>query len=361
MRDMRALLWTLGLLLPLTGSAADSWAPAKRLDAWFDQLAKEQRVNGSIAISEKGWLRYQRSVGFARIENGVPQPGDAGTRYRIGPVSRIFTAALTMQVVEKASITLDSPVAEFYPDLPNALAITYRDLLQDRSGLADYFDAADFPAWHTQPRTHEQMLAAITAGGVKFAPRERVEPSNSNYLLLGYVLEKVQGRSYDDILRRGIDKLGLARTYFAGTQRSTLESIAYRESPEGWIAIDASDPTVLGGAAGVLSNAGDLVKFMDALFAEKLLSAQSLATLRGTEGAPRVALQSQEIAGQAAEGLQGSADGFSAAVYYFPARQLSISFTGNASAVPAIQIVEQALTTVIRRGYKPRKSRRQDD
>ena len=354
LRDMRALLWILGLLLPLAGSAADGWAPAKRLDAWFDQLAKDRHINGSLAISEKGRLRYQRSVGFASIENGVPQPGDAGTRYRIGPVSRIFTAALTMQVVEKASITLDSPVAEFYPDLPNALTITYRDLLQDRSGLSDYFDAADFPAWHSQSRTHEQMLAAIIAGGAKFAPRERIEPSNSNYLLLGYVLEKVQGRSYDEILRRGIDKLGLARTYFAGTQRSTLESIAYRESPEGWIAIEASDPTVLGGAAGVVSNAGDLAQFMDALFAEKLVSAQSLATLRGAEANPRVALQSLEIAGQAAEGLQGDADGFSAAVYHFPARQLSISFTGNASAMPAQEIIGQALTTVIRRGYKAR-------
>ncbi len=351
---MRAPIWILGLLLPLAGSAADTWAPAKRLDAWFDQLAKEQRVNGSIAISEKGWLRYQRSVGFARIENGIPQAADAGTRYRIGPVSRIFTAALTMQVVEKASITLDSPVAEFYPDLPNALAMTYRDLLQDRSGLSDYFDAADFPGWHTQTRTHEQMLAAITAGGTRFAPRERVEPSNSNYLLLGYVLEKVQGRSYDEILRRGIDKLGLARTYFAGTQRSTLESIAYRESAEGWIEIPASDPTVLGGAAGVVSNAGDLVKFMDALFAGKLVSAQSLATLRGAEAGPRMALESQDIGGQAADGLQGSSGGFSAAVYHFPTRQLSISFTGHASSLPPNQIVEQVLTTVIRRGYKPR-------
>jgi D-alanyl-D-alanine carboxypeptidase len=354
MRDMRALIWLLGLLLPLVGGAADSWAPAKRVDTWLDQLAKDRHINGSLAISEKGRLRYQRSVGFASIENGAPQPGDAGTRYRIGPVSRIFTAALTMLVVEKASITLDSPVAEFYPDLPNALTITYRDLLQDRSGLSDYFDAADFAAWRTQSRTHEQMLAAIIAGGAKFAPRERVEASNSNYLLLGYVLEKVQGRSYDEILRRGIDKLGLARTYFAGTQRSTLESTAYREAPEGWVAIEASDPTVLGGAAGVVSNAGDLVQFMDALFAGKLVSAQSLATLRGAETSARVALQSQEIAGQAAEGLQGNADGFSAAVYHFPARQLSISFTGNAAAMPAQEIIEQALTAIIRRGYKAR-------
>lgn len=351
---MRALIWILALLLPLRGIAADTWAPAKRLDAWFDELAKEQRVNGSVAISEKGWLRYQRSLGFARIENGVPQTTDTGTRYRIGPVSRIFTAVLTMQLVEKASITLDTPIAEFYPDLPNALTAAYRDLLQDRSGLSDYFAAGDFATWHTQPRTHEQLLAVIAAGGARFAPRERIEHSNSNYLLLGYVLEKVRGRPYEEILTRGIDTLGLARTYFAGAQRSTLEAIAYQASPAGWIEMPASDPTVLGGAAGVMSNAGDLVKFMDALFAEKLVTAQSLATLRGAEGGPRIALQSQEVAGQAGEGLQGSADGFSAAVYYFPQQQLAIAFTSNASTVAAIDIIEQALTTVVRRGYKPR-------
>src|SRR5688572_32616807 len=105
MRDMRALIWLLGLLLPLVGGAADSWAPAKRVDTWLDQLAKDRYINGSLAVSGKGRVRCLRSVGFAGIEYGAPQPGDAGTRCRIGPVSRIFTETLTMLVVETVSIT----------------------------------------------------------------------------------------------------------------------------------------------------------------------------------------------------------------------------------------------------------------
>ncbi len=114
-------------LLPVL--AAGAWAPAKKLDAYLDALEKSQLVSGTLAITEKGELRYQRSIGFATIENGKPQPADAGTRYRAGPVSMLFTAVLVMQRAETASITLDTPLAEFFPDLPNALVITYRDLL----------------------------------------------------------------------------------------------------------------------------------------------------------------------------------------------------------------------------------------
>ena len=338
--------WCLLLLLPISGLASDNWAPGKKLDAWFDALAAQGRVNGSIAISENGRMRYQRSLGFARIENGVAQPADAGTRYRIGSVSRLVTAVLTLQLAETASITLDTPVAEFYPDLPNALAITYRDLLQERSGLADYFDAPDFPAWRTQPRTHGQLLAAIIAPGPTFEPRERTEYSHSNALLLGFMIEKVRGRPYGEILSRGIERLGLVRTYFAGTQVSSLESLAYEATATSWVAIPPSDPSVLGGAAGVVSNAGDLVQLMDALFAGKLVSAQSLDTLRNPD-AP-IALLPKRISGEPGTGLEGGGDGFSAAVYHFPERRLSIAITSNATTIPVGEIIGQAMSILPR-------------
>jgi CubicO group peptidase (beta-lactamase class C family) len=346
------LYFFVALLAAARVDAADAWAPAKKLDAWFDELAPQGRINGSIAISENGRLRYQRSIGFARLERGVAEPGDVGTRYRIGPVSRLFTAILTLQLAETAAITLDTPLAEFYADVPNALRISYRDLLQERSGLADYFDAADFATWRSQPRTHAQMLDAISAAGASFEPRARTQYSHSNSLLLGYVLEKVRDRSYDEMLRRGIEKLGLVRTYFAGTQSSSLESFAYQPTSDGWRALPSSDPSVLGGAAGVISNAGDLVQVMDALFAGKLVSAQSLATLRNPEGA--IALLPTQIAGLSGVGLEGGVDGFSAAVYHFPDRQLSIAFTSNGTAVPLQAIIEQASAAVTQRGHRPR-------
>jgi len=352
MRPIHFLVVACALLATARTDAADSWAPAKKLDAWFDQLTKDGRVNGSIAISEKGRTRYSRSLGFARIRNGIPEPADPGTRYRIGPVSKLFTAILIMQLAEKASITLDTPLAEFFADVPNALVITYRDLLQERSGLADYFDAPDFAIWRTQPRTQPQMLAAINAGGVKFQPRERTEYSHTNSLLLGFVLQKVRNRSYEDLLAQGLARLGVARTHFADAQGSSLEALAYQYTTAGWVAIPPSDPSVLGGTAGVVSNAGDLVQIVDALFADKLVSAQSLETMSSPE--VPIALQPKSIAGVAGLGLEGGVDGFSAAVYCFPELRLTLAMTSNGSSVPMNALVEQALTAVLQRGHTPR-------
>jgi CubicO group peptidase (beta-lactamase class C family) len=353
----RWLTATVLLTTAATGAAAAEGWPGganAKLDAYFDALQTAQQANGSIAISQKGVLRYQRSVGFARLENGQPEPANDGTRYRIGSASRLFTAVLVMQLVEQASITLDSKLAEFYPDLPNALEITYRDLLQHRSGLANYTDAPGFQSWRTTQKTHAELLKIIADGGAKFAPREHFEYSGSDYLLLGYMLEKVYERSYDDIMRRHItDKLGLARTYYAGTGNANLESIAYQRTPGGWVAVIGTDPSIDGGAGGMLSAPTDLVRVMDALFTGKLVSAQSLESMRNQDGGSGMGLWPYEIAGQKGLGVTGDGEGFHTRLYYFPERNLSIAYTSNAVALPVDEIVKETLLTIFERGHRP--------
>jgi D-alanyl-D-alanine carboxypeptidase len=333
--------------------AAGSWGPAKKLDQYLDLLETSQRVSVAVAVSEKGTLRYERVIGFATIDKGVPQAADAGTRYRIGAVSNLFTAALVLLLAEKASITLDTPVAEFFPDVPNAITITYRDLLAQRSGLGDYRNSPGFAQWRTAPRTRDEMLRSIS--GTVFEPRARLEYSASNYLLLGYVLEKVHERPYEELVRRQIvEKLGLARTYVAGAGRSsTLEATAYLPSAQGWVPQAQTDPSVAGGASSLFSNAVDLVRFMDALLAGKLVSGQSIASMRGEEGAPGLGLVPRQIADQAGFGSSDSADGFGAAVFHFPARGLSIACTSNASELPFDEVVAGILNAMLVRGYKP--------
>jgi CubicO group peptidase (beta-lactamase class C family) len=349
----RALSASAALVAFMPVLAAGAWAPAKKLDAYLDTLEKSQLVSGTLAVTEKGAPRYQRSIGFATIENGKPQPADAGTRYRAGPVSMLITAVLVMQRVETAGITLDTPLAEFFPDLPNALGISYRDLLAHRSGLADYTAAPGYETWRTQPRTQAQMLATIAAGGARFAPRERVEFNDSNYLLLGYMLEKVQGHSYDDLVRRHIaGKLGLSRTYFAGTTSSTLESLPYRHTSAGWVAQLQSDPSVAGGARGVMTTPADLTRVMDSLIAGTLVSAQSLASMRDQSGGSGLGLWPYQVAGQAGFGQAGDTDGF-AAVYHFPSRGVSIAWMSNASALPAKGILDEFLESIFVRGHQP--------
>jgi D-alanyl-D-alanine carboxypeptidase len=280
----------------------------KQLDAYFDKLQAGGLVSGSIAISERGVLRYQRSIGFATIENGVPQPADSGTRYRIGPVTRLFTTALTLQLAEGGSITLDNKVAEFFPDVPNAFQVSYRDVLMRRSGLTE----------------------------------------ESNYLLLGYMLEKVYDKPYADIVVRRITaKLGMSRTYYKGTgNATTLESISYHWETDGWKPEVVTDTQMVGGAGGLLSNANDLVTFMDGLLAGRVVSQQSLATMRGEDDNPAIGLYPATIGGFAAFGERGSAASFNAVVYHFPAEKVTIAWTSNASRVPLDELLGQVTNLV---------------
>jgi len=172
-----------------------------------------------------------------------------------------------------------------------------------------------------------------------------------NYLLLGRMLEKVAERPYADILVRQIaGRLGLARTYFAesGTAR-TLEAASYQWTPEGWRATAASDPTAGGGASGIISNAGDLVVFMDALFAGKVVSPHSLESMRGDDGSAGIGLLRTTVAGITAFCARGGIDSFEAAACHFPDHKTSIAWTGNASGVPLDQILDETVRILFRR------------
>jgi len=294
-----ASIWTaIALLLASTAvHPADIFPRAQKpLDAYFDKLQAGGQVSGSIAISERGIMRYQRSIGFATIVNSVPQPADGGTRYRIGAVTRLFTTALTLQLAEGGSITLDNKVAEFFPDVPDALKVSYRDVLMRRSGLTE----------------------------------------ESNYLLLGYMLEKVYEKPYADIVARRIAaKAGLSRTYYKGTGTAkTLESVSYHWEPDGWKAEVITDTQMVGGAGGMVSNAADLVTFMDALLAGRIVSQQSLATMQGEDDNPAIGLYPVTIGDVAGFGERGTAESFNAVVYHFPAQKVSLAWTSNASRIP---------------------------
>jgi CubicO group peptidase (beta-lactamase class C family) len=267
-------------------------------------------------------------------------------------VTRLFTAALTIQLAELATITLDNKLAEFYPELPDAVHITYRNLLLQRSGLADYTSAPDFAAWRTAPRPRAELLQIIAAGGTHFPPGDRVEINDTNYLLLGYVIEKVREKSYDELLRAQItSKLGLARTYFAGAgTATTLEARSYRWTPQGWQVLPDDDPTVAGGASGVISNAGDLVTFMDAMFASKIVTSYSLASMRDDEGTGAgIALRKNSLAGQTAWGESAQVAAYETAVWHLPDRKITIAWTGNAARVPMDQVLDETLARVFKR------------
>ncbi len=341
------------LLLAGNANAADLVpAAAKNLDAYFDALARESLANGSIAISEKGVVKYQRSVGFASITPRGMELADTNTRYRIGSVTKLFTAALTMQLVERASITLDSRLAEFYPELPHALDITYRDLLQHRSGLSNYTEAAGFELWRRQPKPRAELLKLIADGGARFAPRERLEYNNSNYLLLGYVLEKIYDKPYADIVdKRIVGKVPLTRTE-SGAEFGALP-VSYEKTPQGWKVVASTDPALHGGAGSLTSTPTDLVRFIGALFAGRVVSQQSLASMRDQSVGTGLGLWAYNVAGKTGLGHGGAIESFRACVFHFPEQKISIAYATNAPVLSMSEIVDEVLALVFDGRRKP--------
>lgn len=311
---------TLGLALAMaalamaTGGDARSAdlvpAAAKKLDIYFDALERQRLVHGSIALSERGIVRYKRSIGFAQIANGTTHAADEGTRYRTGAVTKLFTAVLTLQLAETGQITLDNKLAEFFPDEPDAIATSYRDMLAGRATL-----------------------------GV-----------DASYRLLARVVENVRDRAYADVVKREIaNKLGMVRTYVSGTGVSTaLESDPLQWNGQ-WVRGEDVGPPEPVGADGMLSNATDLLIFMDAIVAGRIVTPHNAAAMRD-EG---IGVRPVEVAGLAGFGQRGDAGAFAARVYHFPGKSLSLAWTSNGSRVDVDALIDETVRLVVEKRRKP--------
>src|SRR5690606_38277786 len=128
-----------------------------KLDAYFDTLAKYDKFMGSVAISKNGEVIYTKSVGY--LEVGNPKSADENTKYRIGSISKPFTATLIMKAVAENKLRLDQTIDSYFPTIENAEKITISQLLNHRSGIANFTSSPDYLEWHTQPKSEAELVA----------------------------------------------------------------------------------------------------------------------------------------------------------------------------------------------------------
>ena len=183
-----------------------------RLDAYFDAIEAADRFWGSVALSRNGEVIYARSVGNSDYENG--KKASESSKYRIGSISKTFTSVLVMKAIEQGKLAPDQTIDAFFPSVPNAGKITIRHLLSHRSGIHNFTDDPDYLTWNTEPRAESEMVALIAERGSDFEPGSGVRYSNSNFVLLTFILEKVFAAPYAELLRQFIcEPLGLDNTY----------------------------------------------------------------------------------------------------------------------------------------------------
>jgi len=331
-------------------SFSQSFDKAK-LDAYFDTLGQYNKFMGSVAIAQNGHLIYNRTMGFANIEE--KQKANENTKYRIGSISKTFTATLIFKAIDEKKLSLDQTIRKFFPDIKSLDKITISHLLYHRSGIHDFTDdQEEFLKWHTQAKTEKEMLAMISKGGIDFEPGTKSDYSNSNYLLLSYILEKTFKMPYAQILDKYIVKpLALKNTYLGKKINSKNNEASSYHFEGNWKLADETDISIPLGAGGIVSTPIDLVKFNTALFGGKVISQKSLAQMKTVNGKYGMGISAIPFYDKAGFGHSGSIDGFSATFSYFSDGDIAYALTSNGSNFNNNSISLAVLSAVFSKNY----------
>ena len=338
------------LLLPASTLQAQTLNTAK-MDSLFQTLLSHNKAMSSVAITQNGKPVYVKAFGYADVPGKIQ--ASPQTRYRIGSVTKMFTATMIFQLIEKKKLTLATTLDQFYPTIPNAAKITIGDLLQHRSGIHNFTDADDYTSYNTKPKTEDEIVALIVKGGSDFSPNEKASYSNSNYVLLGYIIEKIYKQPYKDVLAAQIlKKAGLTNTYYGGKINTAAnEALSYDYSDSTLVPESETDMSIPGGAGAIVSTPSDLSRFIRFLFDGKLVSPGNLEIMKIVKDEYGLGMFQVPFFDKAAYGHTGGIDGFSTVLLYFPADKVSIAYSSNAMDYNMNDILIGALSIYFDKPY----------
>lgn len=317
----------------------------EKIDQFLNVLASQNLAMGSISISQNGNLLYQKAIGYTAIDNDKKTPATITTKYQIGSTTKMFTAVILFQLVEEGKIKLEQKLSDFYPNLPNATKITISDMLYHRSGLHDYTKETNYPDWMDKPKTHHELLAIIKEKGSDFEPNTKADYSNSNYLLLGYIIENKCNMPYAKAIEKRItSKLKLKDTYYGKISNvRDNESCSFKYSDNKWNNVKKTNLDTHGGAGALISTPTDMTVFIDALFTNKLVNKSSLSKMETLIDDYGMGIFSNKYGTKTSFGHNGRVEEFYTAVWYFPTQKLSFAYCTNGIAYPRTDLIEGIL------------------
>lgn len=346
----RAFITTLLIGILCQSGLAQEFDKTK-LDLYFDALEANNKFMGSVAVSRNGTIIYSRSTGYADFENKIK--ADDNSRYRIGSISKTFTTVLVMKAMEQNKLALDQTIGKYFPSIKNAGKITIENLLYHRSGIHSFTSDSAYLKWNTQPKTEKEMIDIISRAGIDFEPDTKSEYSNSNFVLLTFILEKTFNLPYAALIQEYIVKpAGLSNTSLGGkinTSKKDCKSYKYLDT---WVAEPETDISIPLGAGGIVSTPGDLVKFSDALFGGKLLSSESLEKMKTVKGQYGMGIFNIPFYDRVGFGHTGGIDGFSSVFSHFSDGNVSFAMTCNGSNFNTNNISITLLSAAFNRPYE---------
>jgi CubicO group peptidase (beta-lactamase class C family) len=297
---------------------------------------------GSVLVARGEKMLLNKGYGFANLEWNIPNAPD--TKFRLASISKQFTAACILLLEERGRLTLEDPIKKHMPEAPAAWdKITIHHLLTHTSGIPSFTSFPDYEAKKRTPATPEQLVAWFRDKPLDFQPGEKFDYSNSNYALLGWLIEKISGRRYAEFVKENVlDVLGMKDAgYDAANAILPRRAAGYAPKETGRVNAEFIDMSVPFAAGGLYATTEDLLRWERGLMGGKLLSPASLGkmtTPKDGKSGYALGVQVRDSNGRKIIEHAGGIEGFNTQLAYYPDERLSVIVLANLNGGAAGEI-----------------------
>jgi CubicO group peptidase (beta-lactamase class C family) len=275
-------LWFCVAIIFVSQQIAFAQDHAAKIQELLALAHKYRQFNGSALVAENGKVVYKGAYGLANMEWDIPNTPD--TKFRLGSITKQFTATVIMQLVEQGKIKLDAKLSDYLPDYrkDTGSKVTIHHLLTHTSGIPSYTSQPGFfENVSRNPYKVDEFVKKYASGDLEFEPGSKYTYNNSGYFLLGAIIERVTGKPYEQVLKENIfDPLGMKNTGY--DHHNTIlpkRASGYSTTPGSYANAAYLDMSIPYAAGSLYSTVEDLYLWDQALYTDKVLSAQSKALM----------------------------------------------------------------------------------
>lgn len=344
-----ACMCTFAGAVSMAAQTKDEAATKARLEQIANSYTPNNAFMGTVLVVEGDRVLLDKGYGMASLEWQVPNVPEA--KFRLGSLTKQFTATLILLLQQDGKLDIHDPVSKYVTNAPPAWAkITLANLLGHTSGIPNFTGFKEFSTWKMNPHTPEEEIALFRDKALDFEPGSKFDYSNSNFIVLGAVIEKASGRKYGDLLRERIfEPLGMKDTGLDNDELVLPRRAEGYMPGKGGVEVARSESMSIPWSAGsIYSTTGDLLKWEHGLFGGKVLNADSLKAMttpgKGNYGLG-VFIENRDGVRIVSHG--GGIEGFNTNLMYAPEKQIAVVVLSNVNGSAPDAMGNQLMDTVL--------------
>jgi CubicO group peptidase (beta-lactamase class C family) len=321
----------------------------QKIEELLTAYASQNKLNGAVLVVQKGKIIYEKGFGYRNAETKVPN--DVNSIFQIGSITKQITAAVIMQLQQEGKLSVQDKLSKYFSGFANGDKITIENLLTHTSGIHNYTDDTVLVGNSnvTKHYGQEEMIKIFQSYPSDFEPGTKWNYSNSGYSLLGYIIEKIEKKPYEKVVRERIfQPLGMKNSGFDFTNLSSVNKAkGYFSLAEKPLPAPIVDSTISFAAGAIYATVEDLYKWENAISSNKLLKPESWkAVFTPYKNKYGYGWGIDSLYGRLTTSHSGGIHGFSSYILRFPQDEVAVIVFDN-SGSNAVGRISMAIAAIL--------------